>query len=221
MRRLLLSILAALSLVSLAGCTAENVWAPDEAVRNAAYRADQPTSLTLFTMVNNRSNEGAHSALMINASQRVIFDPAGSWYHPAAPERNDLIYGVGPTLLNFYIDYHARETYRVVAQTIEVSPEVAERALQQAVAISSKGATPKAMCANATSGLLRQVPGFESMPQTYFPAKLSARFGQLPRVTTLVYRDTDSDYNTPLLVSQQSSPGSRAGQPAIEGQPIR
>ena len=102
----------------LAGCGAEPVWAPDEAVTRAAYRdTENPPSITLFTVLNNRSGEGAHSALMINASQRVIFDPAGTWWHRTAPERNDLHYGITPTMLKFYIDYHARETYHVDVQT--------------------------------------------------------------------------------------------------------
>lgn len=37
--------------------------------------------ISLYTMVNNESGAGAHSALVINASQRVIFDPTGTFKH--------------------------------------------------------------------------------------------------------------------------------------------
>lgn len=209
MRRFLLCLLFPLVLTA---CTAESVLAPEEQVRAAAYHADGPPSLTLFTMVNNRSNEGAHSGLMINGSQRVIFDPAGSWWHRTVPERNDVLFGITPQMLKFYIDYHARETYRVVEQTVVVSPEVAEQALRL---VQGHGAVSKAMCANATSGVLRQLPGFESIPHSYFPGKIMKAFGKLPGVTTQVTYDDDADNNKAVLTSQQS-----ASVP-VDAQPIR
>lgn len=206
MRRLL-SILCLPAL--LAACTAEPVWAPDDAVARAAYAHDGPPSITLFTMVNNRSNEGAHSGLMINGSQRVIFDPAGSWWHRTAPERNDLIYGITPTMLRFYVDYHARETYRVVAQSVVVEPEVAEQAIRLA---QDYGAVPKASCAIATTRIVQQLPGFEDVKGGLFPARLMRSFAALPGVQEQVYYDDDSDNNSSLLLSQQSA--SFANQPS-------
>ena len=114
MRSLFLAFCAALT---LAGCAAESVWAPDEAVTRAAYRHDGPPRLTLFTMINNSTGGGAHTALMINGSQRVIFDPAGSFNKLGSlPERNDLLYGITPAVEDVYTRYHARETFRVRIQ---------------------------------------------------------------------------------------------------------
>lgn len=183
----------------LAACTAEPIWAPDEAVSRAVYRHDGPPSITLVTMINNRSKEGAHSALLINASQRVIFDPAGSWWHRNAPERNDLHYGMRPILLDFYIDYHARETYHVVMQRKVVSPEVAERALQLA---QGYGAVPKARCGSATSAILGQLPGFEGVRQSWYPGRIMKSFEKLPGVETTRYFDDDSDDNGGVLRAQ-------------------
>lgn len=181
---------------------AEPVWAPDEAVAAARYQAGPPPSITLITIINNRSHEGAHSALMINASERVIFDPAGTWWHRTAPERNDVIHGVTPQMLNFYTDYHARESYHVVLQERRVSAELAERALRL---VRDHGAVPKAMCANATSAVLRQLPGFESIAHSYFPGKVMARFAALPGVRTWRVRDNDADDNRSVLRGQERS----------------
>ncbi|MEP5151474.1 MAG: hypothetical protein ABJQ89_00550, partial [Planktotalea sp.] len=112
----------------LAACGAKSEWASDEIVSRMAYREPGAPTLTLVTMINNRSGGGAHTALVINASQRVIWDPAGSFSHPRIPERNDVIYGVNPEVYNVYKSAHARETFHVVMQEIEVSPEVAEKA---------------------------------------------------------------------------------------------
>lgn len=186
--------------VLLAACGAEAVWAPDEAVARAAYRQPGPSSITLMTMVSNRSGAGGHSAVMINASQRVIFDPAGSWWHRAAPERNDVHFGITPQILDFYIDCHARETYHVVIQTVEVSPEAAQRAL---AIVQSNGAVPKAFCGQSTSNVLRQVPGFESIPATVRPKSIMEAFARLPGVRTEKVFDNDPDANEDLLKAQQ------------------
>ena len=87
MRRLILCFVA---LFGLSACAAESVYAPQQAVDAARYAAPAPTSITLFTVINNRSGAGAHSGLLINASQQVMFDPAGTWHHPRIPERNDV-----------------------------------------------------------------------------------------------------------------------------------
>jgi hypothetical protein len=193
------------ALVTLAACsTAEPVWAPDDVVSRAAYSHDAPASITLFTVLNNTSNAGEHSALLINGSQRLLFDPAGTWHHPYVPERNDVHFGITPKVVDFYIDYHARENFRVVEQTILVPPEVAELALQRALAY---GAVPKAQCAIATSSILRGLPGFEPIPRTFGPKRVMTAFGRLPGVTERVITDDDALQNHGvLLVQAQQSP---------------
>jgi hypothetical protein len=201
MRRLLLCLAG---LFMLAACTAEPVWAPDDLVSRARYVSDSPPSITLFTVLNNSSNAGEHSALMINGSQRVMFDPAGTWRHPQLPERNDVHFGMSPKMVDFYIDYHARENFRVVEQTILVTPEVAELALQR---VMSYGAVPKAQCARATSSILRGLPGFEKIPSTLGPKKVMQAFGRLPGVTERVILDSDANQNHGvLLVQAQQAP---------------
>lgn len=186
-------------LLTLAACGAEPVWAPEEDVQRAIYHHGGPPTITLFTMINNRSGEGGHSSLMINGSQRLMFDPAGTWWHRTVPERNDVHFGITPRILDFYIDYHARETYHVVIQTIEVSPEVAELALRQ---VQNYGAVNKAFCANSVSAVLGSLPGFETIRGTYFPLKIMRRFAELPGVKTETVYDNDSDDNKGVLAAQ-------------------
>ncbi len=201
MIRLVLALLALLSVSACGG--AEPKWASDEAVARARYVHGVPASITLYTVLATRDGSGAHSGLLINGSERVIFDPAGTWYHPNLPERNDVHYGMTPRMLSFYIDYHARETFDVVEQTMIVSPGVAELVMQRAKAY---GAVPKAQCTNAISAILGDVPGFESLPKTWFPGKYSTAFGALPGVTTRVHTDTDSDKNHGVLMVQAAAP---------------
>ena len=190
----------ALGLVlGLAACGAEPVWAPDEAVARARYVPPEHTSITLYTIISNRSGAGGHLALMIDGEQRLLFDPAGTWRHPAAPERNDVIFGMSPQLLDFYLDYHARETYHVVVQELDVSPEVAA---QLSRLVQEYGAVPKAQCTISITRILQQVPGFENMRTTYFPRNAMDAFEQIPGVRTSRIYDDDSDNNREILARQ-------------------
>jgi hypothetical protein len=195
--RFLLSIMVLLGLVA---CGAEPKWAPQEQVDAVRFAAGPPTYITLYTVVNKRTGSGAHSAILVNASERVIFDPAGTWYHPKLPERNDVHFGMTDKAIAFYLDYHTRITYDTIEQTIYVSPEVAELILAK---VKAYGAVPKAMCTQANSSILRGVPGFESLPQTFYPKKLSEAFGRLPGVTTRVVTDDDADDNHGVLLVQR------------------
>lgn len=181
-------LFVALALPLLAGC-AESVWAPDEAVARARYHSDEPPSITLYTIVRKRGREGEHSGVLINGSERVIFDPAGSWYNDAAPERNDVHFGMTPTMVRYYIDFHARPTYDVYEQKVFVSPEVAELALQRA---KSNGAAAKAMCGRNVSDVLYGLPGFESVRPSFFPGSIMREFANLPGVETTLYQDADT-----------------------------
>lgn len=185
---------------SLAACGAEPKWAPQDQVDAARFVSSEPPSITLYTVVNTRTGSGAHSAILVSASERVIFDPAGTWYHPKLPERNDVHFGMTDKAVAFYLDYHTRITYDTIEQKIFVSPQVAELVLAR---VKAYGAVPKAMCTQATSSVLRGVPGFESLPQTFYPKKLSDAFGRLPGVTTRVITDDDADDNHGVLLVQR------------------
>ncbi len=186
-RRVILFLL--LPLV-LAGCGADKVWAPDEIVDRVRYRHNGPPELALITVLNRSSGNGAHTALLINGSERVIFDPAGSFAHPRVPERHDVLFGVTPAALTGFIDFHARVTYDVVVQRVEVPAETAERALAIAKTI---GPVPQALCSTTTARLLRQLPGFESIGSTYFPDNLRRNFAKIPGVSEQFFEDQDPD----------------------------
>lgn len=147
-------------------------------------------------MRNVGSGNGAHTSLLINASQRVLFDPAGSFKQQVMPERNDVLFGVTPRLEKFYVSYHARETYYVIGQTVDMSPEVAEQAFNLAL---QAGPVPQAQCARSTSRMLRQLPGFEGIRQTWGPNKIMEDFAELPGVETTEYWEDDADDKTLAL----------------------
>jgi hypothetical protein len=193
MRKLLFAIGA---MVILAGCAADPVWAPEEAIVSAKYRDPGPTRLTLFTMISNDTGKGGHTSLMINGSQRVIFDPSGSFHHDSIPERNDVLYGITPAVADVYTRYHARKTWHVTVQELDVSPEVAELALKLA---QENGAVMNAYCAHSTAGILQRLPGFEGITQVMYPVALAKQFGQIPGVRERTLYEYDDDDNSRVL----------------------
>lgn len=184
----------------VAACGADNIWASDEAVRAARFASDDAPSITLFTVIGIPRGEGGHSALMINGSQRVIYDPAGTWNHPRIPERRDVLYGITDNFRNFYIDYHARSTYWVAEESVPVSREVADLAIARAEA---NGSAAKSFCAVETGTVLRGVPGFEAAPTGFSPIKLRNWFQTLPGVVSKRHQDGDPANNHDVLLRQK------------------
>lgn len=180
-----------IGLVILSGCAAPNQpFASDEEIAAVSFRNEGPRELKLLTMVSTRSGAGAHTSLLIDASERVMFDPAGSFKARGIPERNDVLYGITPAAEQAYIGAHARSTHYVIIQTVQVTPEQAELAYRLA---KQEGPVAGAFCANATSSILRQIPGFESISTTFYPVNLSKQFGEIPGVVTTEYREDEDD----------------------------
>ncbi len=186
--------------VLLSACgAAEPTWAPDAQVESARYAHDAPPSLTLVTMVHTRDGRGGHASLLINADERLLFDPAGTWQNPGAPERNDVLHGITPALWQQYLDYHARQGVEVILQEQTVPLAVA---LQAKAAVQAYGAVPKAQCSIATTRILHGLPGYGRMRETVWPHKAMQDFALLPGVTARVIRDDDDPDNRPMLARQ-------------------
>lgn len=191
------AILGLMMALAISGCTPDTKSASQVDIVRASYRHPGPATVTLFTMVSNRSGEGAHSGMMVSGSERVIYDPAGSWYHPQAPEKGDLHYGITPWMEKFYIDYHARETYHVVIQTLPVSLETADALI---ASLQQQGASPKAFCNRYITTAMNRVPAFKGrIDVVWFPKTTMDQFGELPGVTRRKVFQDDPDYNRIML----------------------
>lgn len=184
----------ALPLVACATPQQNRPNATPQQVADAIYRHDGPPALTLYTMISNTSGSGAHTSLMINApSQRVVFDPAGSVGLSAMPEIDDVLYGITPQIKDYYERAHARNTYHVRIQRIEVPAATAELALRR---VQANGKVSPAACTTVTSRILSELPGFESIRQVVFPNKLADQFAKLPGVTERKLFENDADDKT-------------------------
>ena len=210
---------ALLAALVLAACGADNIYAPDDVVARSVYvDTAAPPFVTLFTVVNNETEAGAHSGLLINGSQRVLFDPAGTWLSEQAPERYDVHYGVTDGVLRFYVDFHARVSWRVQEQTMPVSLETADLLISL---VEANGSVNKAFCAQSISSILKQLPEFQGVIRTtMFPKTLSYQFGKLPGVSETVVFDNDSDdHRAMLLGNATGAVASEAYRPDPEAGP--
>lgn len=169
------------SLVVLAGCAGEHQAASQSPLAYTPYVAQGPATITLITSINGRSDAGAHSALVINGSERVLYDPAGSWelQDGVAPERDDMHYGMFPAALDSYIAFQSNGVFYATEQTVVVPLAVADQAIAEAKA---QGSTAKALCGHSVSTVLAKLPGFESLSVAYFPKAIAREFAKLPGV---------------------------------------
>ncbi|WP_235971473.1 hypothetical protein [Palleronia pontilimi] len=179
-----------MSLVLLAACSGADDFnpAPMVEVQRRAYVHEAPASISLYTIISNENGEGAHTALLINGSQRVLWDPAGSFRHPFVPERGDLHYGITEDIRKAYIDYHVRDTHHMIVQETTISPAVANALIAEAAA---NGSANRATCANSTSRILREA-GLD-VSRTWFPKSLMRDFGALPGVSTRKIDESNVD----------------------------
>lgn len=202
MIRLVRLTIAGLLAIALSGCAAQSVWDSDEAVARATYVPTGPATVTLITSINTRNNSGAHSALLIDGAQRLLFDPAGSWYNPAIPERNDVLFGMSSAYMDAYYAFQSADIFEVRTQTVEVSAATAQQLSQ---AVQSYGAVSAAYCSRSITDILSQTPGFTSIRQTFFPLNTMDQFAQIEGVREATIVGTTGDEADGELVAQAAN----------------
>jgi hypothetical protein len=188
-RRIAFALLAA---ASVSGCEVYEP-APPEEIARARYESPEPPSVTLISMVKTSSGRSAHSALLVNGSERVLFDPAGTFKHPSLPRAGDIHYGMSPKYVEYYERYHARFSHYVQTQTVPVSRDVADRIIANA---RVEGKSFKMTCSIATADVLRPVPPFTSVRSSWFPETLRQDFARLPGVEDGFRYETDIGQNS-------------------------
>jgi len=177
----------------LSACVNPNAGtAPAAEIAASRFANPEPASISLLTMVNANSGFGEHSALLINGSQQIIYDPAGSFRHSALPRRDDVVYGVTPRYADYYKSYHARFGYYVKVQKLDITREQADAMIAASIA---RGSVPKLFCATAISDVLNDFPQFADIRPTFFPGAIMKRVASIPGVQTTEIREDDVGQN--------------------------
>ncbi len=189
-KRILIAFSLAASLF-LSGCVNNSVF-PAEEIASMRVVTDEAPYISLITMVNDKSGGGEHSALLINGSQQVLYDPAGSFRSSRVIRSEDMIYGMTPELVDYYNSYHARFGYYVKIQKLEITREQADALIVRAQA---EGAVPKLTCAIATTNILSDFAKFDSIGRTFLPGRQMRKFGALAGVETTIVREDDIGQN--------------------------
>lgn len=187
-RRALFALLAA---SALAGCEMYTPATP-EAIVAARYESPEAPSVTLMSMVNESSGRSEHAGLLINGSQQVLYDPAGTFTHPDLPRAGDIHYGMTPKFVDYYQRYHARFGYFVEISKVPVSRAAADQLIANAQA---EGQQMKMMCSLAAADVLRGVPPFDGVTKSIFPEGLRRDFERLPGVSATYVYESDIGQN--------------------------
>lgn len=177
-----------MAMAALSAACAQEVNASRAEIASVRYVADEAPYIALLTMVNDKSQRGAHSALLINASERVIYDPAGTFAHSTLAEKGDIQYGVTDQALQFYKRYHARDSHFVHTQKLNVSAELAEAVLRRA---QLQGPSPKMFCTINTAQILQDIPQFSFIKPGFYPEGLRKQFATIPGIENSYLRESD------------------------------
>ncbi len=162
-------------------------------VSSRTYISEEQPYVELLTMVNESGDFGEHSGIVINASQTVLYDPAGSFRYEAELARSrDIHYGMSPRMVDYYKRYHARFGYYVVAQRVYLSAEEAEALFRKANEI---GTTGQLRCGLSASQTLNSISRFANIPSTYWPGKIMEAMAEVPGVETSYTRESDVGQN--------------------------
>lgn len=162
-------------------------------VSSRTYVSEEAPFVALLTMVNDSGDHGEHSGILINASQTVLYDPAGSFrYEEELARSRDIHYGMSPTMVDYYQRYHARFGYHVVTQKIYISAEEAEALFRMANQI---GTTGQLRCGLSASSVLNSIPRFSNIPTTYWPGKIMNAMADVPGIVTTYTRESDIGQN--------------------------
>lgn len=192
MRAFTATLLLGFSLI-LSACANPNAGtAPAAEIAASRFANSEPAYISLLTMVNSNSGFGEHAALLINGSQQIIYDPAGSFRHTALPRRDDVVYGITPRYADYYNSYHARFGYYVKVQKFEISREQADAMIAASIA---RGSVPKLFCATAISDVLNDFPQFADIRPTFFPGAIMKRVANIAGVATTEVREDDIGQN--------------------------
>jgi hypothetical protein len=185
------TLLALAAITALAGCEFYRPASPDEITR-ARYVSTEPASVTLMSMVNADTGRSAHTGLLINGSQQVLYDPAGTFTHPDLPRAGDVHYGMTPRFVDYYERYHARFDYFVEIQTVPVSRAAADQIIANA---QGQGKSMKMTCALAAADVLQPVPPFQNVSHSVFPEALRRDFAAMPGVEIRHVTESDVGQN--------------------------
>lgn len=185
------ALLVLAAVLALSGCEMYKPASP-EAIAASRYVSADPPSVTLMSMVSNGSGRSAHAALLINGSQQVLYDPAGTFTHPDLPRSGDMHYGMTPRFVDYYERYHARFDYFVEAQRVPISRAQADQLIANAQA---EGQVMKMTCGLAAADVLKPVPPFQAVSKSLSPEALRRDFATLPGVETSYVRESDVGQN--------------------------
>lgn len=188
----------------LSACTGSTDLPPADQTARKAYVSGAPASVTLVTMKSVKTGRGEHSALLIDGSERVLYDPAGSFSLPKyAHENRDVHYGITDEIMEIYNFYHARKTHFVEMLELPVSRAMADQLIARAVEV---GPQPKMFCARAVGQVLKPVGPFGDVPITFYPEPVHAAFAEIPGVKRTEVREGDVGQNINFIPKGDKKP---------------
>ncbi len=184
----------ALAASILAGCagidpTTDAEFIKELRAETSYLPVNAPPSTTLVLAEHKGGSGAVHAALIVTGSERLIYDPSGSFTHPDTRRYGDVVYGASDEIVELFALHNADRNHDAVMRTIALESDEAEILLNSA---RTHGGAMPGFCAKSVASVLRSVPRFASMRDTFWPSNVQQDFENVSPVEIRSVSDTDS-----------------------------
>lgn len=165
---------------SLQGCAGALYSNPPDVAKRDSYTAQTAPEIGLVTITHKPTQFMWHSALLINADERILYESGGYWIDSEDRRLGDVHYNLTDARLNDYVARRGNpKVWKVTLHRVDVSPEVAQEAKRRA---EENQLVLAGFCAVGVAEVLKDLPGFDHIGHVLLPHDLTPRFDEIPGV---------------------------------------
>jgi hypothetical protein len=164
----------------LSGCAGLFYSSPPEIAKRERFFNAGPPEVSLLTVTHKPTGIMWHSALLITADERVLYESGGYWKDPEDRRLVDVHYNMTDARLADYVERRSNpKSWEVTLHRVAVSDEVAMMAKQRA---ETNQMVLGGFCAQGVAMVLKELPGFEDIGPVFLPHDLVPHFEEIPGV---------------------------------------
>lgn len=180
MRQVWSAVLALCLAISLSGCAGTLYSSPPDVAKRDRHSPEAAPEIALVTVMHKPTRFMWHSALLITADERILYESGGYWIDPENRRLGDVHYNMNDARLRDYVARRGNpKVWEITLHRVAVPKEVAQEAKHRA---ETNQLVLGGFCAVGVAELLKGLPGFDHIGPVLLPHDLVPRFAEIPGV---------------------------------------
>lgn len=177
--------------LSLSGCAGMMYSSPPEIAQRDRYSPQAEPEISLLTITHKPTSFMWHSALLITADERILYESGGYWKDPEDRRLADVHYNLTDERLRDYIARRGDpDVWQITLHRVEVSEDIALEAKRRA---QTNQLVLGGFCAMGVAEVLKGLPGFDHLGPVFLPHDLVPVFEEIPDVELEVLSGAETD----------------------------